>query len=55
MKKTVNKTTISKYELEALARCFLPDIIGFFESEEGQREYEELERRTSQIKGAESR
>lgn len=41
MEKTVNKTTIPKYELEALARCFLPDIINFFESEEGQREYEE--------------
>jgi len=27
--------------LESIARCFLPDIIDFFESEEGKTEYEE--------------
>jgi len=27
--------------LEALARCLLPEIRSFFESEEGQREYAE--------------
>ena len=31
---------IPKPVYEELARCFLPDIIAFFESEEGKREYE---------------
>ena len=35
------KNEISKHELQALARAFVDDIIAFFESEEGQREYEE--------------
>ena len=33
--------TIPQEVLEALARAFYPDIIAFFDSEEGQREYEE--------------
>lgn len=32
---------IPKHELQALARVFANDIIAFFESEEGQKEYEE--------------
>ena len=32
---------IPKHELQALARAFADDIIAFFESKEGQREYEE--------------
>ena len=35
------KTEIPKHELQALARAFADDIIAFFESEEGQKEYEE--------------
>lgn len=35
------KTEIPKHELQALARAFVDDIVAFFESEEGQREYEE--------------
>ena len=38
-RKVVNNTNIPDHEIEKLARCFLPDIIAFFESEEGQREY----------------
>jgi hypothetical protein len=34
------ENNISKEELESLARCFLPDIIAFFESEDGKREFE---------------
>ena len=30
---------IPKHELQALARAFADDIIAFFESEEGQKEY----------------
>ena len=32
---------IPNHELQALARAFADDIIAFFESEEGKREYEE--------------
>ena len=32
---------ILKHELQALARAFADDIIAFFKSEEGQKEYEE--------------
>ena len=30
----------SKWQIESLARCFLPHIREFFESEEGRREFE---------------
>lgn len=30
---------IPDHEIEALARCFLPDIIAYFESEEGRAEF----------------
>lgn len=33
-------TVIPKYELEALARCFLPDIKAYFESDKGRQEFE---------------
>ena len=33
---------------EALARCFLPDIIAFFQSDDGQREFEEWKRRKAE-------
>ena len=34
-------TGIPEHEIEALARCLLPEIRKFFESEEGKREFEE--------------
>lgn len=37
----VHKSNIPKEELETIARCFLPDIVAFFETDEGKREYEE--------------
>jgi hypothetical protein len=49
---------IPKHEIEAIARCLLPDIIAFFESEEGRKEFEEWKRQqesnkaNSQAKGA---
>ena len=36
-----NRCNIPKYELEILAQHFLPQIQAFFESEDGQKEYEE--------------
>ena len=36
-----SKFQIPRHEIEALARCLLPDIIEFFNSLEGQKEFEE--------------
>lgn len=40
-KKLINNTTIPQHQIEAIARCILPDILTFYESEEGQREFAE--------------
>ena len=40
-KKLINNTTIPQHQIEAIARCILPDILAFYESEEGQREFSE--------------
>ncbi len=36
---------IPQYMIESLARHFLPQIKAFFESEEGQREFEEWKKK----------
>ena len=38
---SAHKSNIPNEELKTIARCFLPDIIAFFESEEGKREFDE--------------
>ena len=54
-KKLINNTTIPQYQIEAIARCILPDILAFYKSEEGQREFAdwkkqwEMERLTTKI------
>ena len=40
-KKLINNTDIPQHQIEAIARCILPDILAFYESEEGQKEFEE--------------
>lgn len=40
-KKLINNTNIPQHKIEAIARCILPDILSFYESEEGQREFAE--------------
>ena len=40
-KKPVNNSGIPQHEIEYIAQCILPDIIAFYESEEGQREFQE--------------
>ena len=40
-KKLTNNTDIPQHQIEAIARCILPDILAFYESEEGQREISE--------------
>ena len=44
------KSGVPKYELEILARAFLPDIITFYESEEGQRKFQEWKQEEEQLK-----
>ena len=44
-KKLINNTGIPQYKIEAIARCLLPDIQAFYESEEGQREFAEWKAR----------
>ena len=36
-----NTLQIPQHEIDSLARCLLPDLIAFFESKEGQREFEQ--------------
>ena len=40
-KKLINNTAIPQHQIEAIARCILPDILAFYESEEGLREFAE--------------
>ena len=49
-KKLINNSDIPQYAIEIIARCLLPDIIAFFESEEGQREFAEWKRQQEEKK-----
>ncbi len=40
-KKLINNTAIPQHEIETIARCIMPDILAFYESEEGQRKFAE--------------
>lgn len=40
-KKMINNSGIPQHAIESIARCILPDILAFYESEEGQREFQE--------------
>lgn len=40
-KKLVNNSIYPQYVIESIARCLLPDMIAFYESEEGQRQFQE--------------
>ena len=42
--KIIFKSHVPEDEIEALAKCFLPDILDFFESEEGRQEFEQWEK-----------
>jgi len=43
-------TGIPRHEIEALARCILPEIQKFFESEEGKREFAEWKAEQAKLK-----
>lgn len=38
-KKLVNNSDIPQHAIETIARCVWPDILAYYESEEGQREF----------------
>jgi len=40
-KKLINHSGIPQHEIETIARILLPDILAYYESEEGQREFAE--------------
>ncbi len=40
-KKLINNPGIPQHEIEHIARCILPDILAYYESVEGQREFQE--------------
>ena len=40
-KKSVNNSGIPQHIIESIARCILPDIIAYYETEEGQRQFQE--------------
>ena len=51
-KKLINNSDIPQYAIETVARCLLPDIIAYYESEEGQREFAEWKRQQKDNKDA---
>ena len=38
-KKLINNSDIPQHAIESIARCILPDILAYYESEEGQNDY----------------
>ena len=40
-KKQINNSDIPQHQIEAIARCILPEILAFYESEEGQWKFAE--------------
>ena len=38
-KKLINNSGVPQHEIENIARILYPDILAFYESEEGQREF----------------
>ena len=53
-KKLINNTNIPQYRIEAIARCILPDILAYYDSEEGQREFAEWKKEQETKKQAQS-
>ena len=40
-KKLVNNSIYPQHVIESIARCLLPDMIAFYETEEGQQQFQE--------------
>ena len=56
-KKLINNSGIPQHEIEHIARCILPDILAYYESEEGQREFQDwlAQREMEQAEGKEGK
>ena len=54
-KKLINNSGIPQHVIEHIARCILPDILAYYESDEGQREFGEwlAQREAGQAEGKE--
>ena len=52
-KKLISSSGIPQHEIEHIARCILPDILAYYESVEGQREFQEwlAQREAEQTEG----
>ena len=50
MKEPRLHSDIPRHVLESIARCLLPDIQAFYESEEGQREFAEWKKKQQEQK-----
>ena len=44
------KFNIPKYEIEALARAFLPAVLNYYRTEEGKKEFEEYGKSNLKVK-----
>ncbi len=40
-KKVINQSDIPQHVIDSIARCIWPDILAYYESEDGQREFAE--------------
>ena len=49
-KKIINNSSIPQHEIEKIARCIWPDILAFYQSEEGQWEFAEWKRQQEVLK-----
>ena len=49
-KKLINNSAIPQHQIETIARCIMPDILAFYESEEGQREFAEWKKQREAVR-----
>ena len=49
-KKIINNTNIPQHNIESIARRLLPDIMEYYQSEEGQREFTEWKAEQEKLK-----
>ena len=50
-KKLINNSGIPDHEIEKIARCLLPELQAFYESEEGQKEFAEWKKKRDAEQG----
>lgn len=49
-KKLINNTNIPQHTIESIARRLLPDIMAYYQSEEGQRKFAEWKAEQEKLK-----